>query len=243
MQTERHLDITLVEAIHQRQSIRAFRPTPVPKQRLMEIIETARHAPSWGNTQPWEFAVVTGEPLARIKKGFELASEKSNWNPDINPPENFPEPYDTRRREIGRKMLEIKGIAREDTVRRRWWALQTMQLFGAPAAIYIYTDRGYMLQGRTEPSNIWPAFDCGMVAQNIMLLAVGHGLGTIAEIRAVSYPNVLREVLGLPDSKVFVLGLAIGYPDMGDPINRYRSPKEPVDAFTKWYGFSEPSKR
>jgi nitroreductase len=85
--------------------------------------------------------------------------------------------------------------------------------------------------------NIWPVFDCGLVAENIMLLATRYGLGTIAQIQAVVYPDVLRKVLGIPDSKVIVLGIAVGYPDWDDPVNQFRSEREPLDNVSTWYGF------
>jgi nitroreductase len=40
-------------AIRSRRSVRAFSPDPVPKHLLMEIIDTARAAPSNFNSQPW----------------------------------------------------------------------------------------------------------------------------------------------------------------------------------------------
>lgn len=60
----------VVEAISERMSVRAFKHNPVSLDLLKQIIEQALRAPSWGNTQPWEFAIVTGEPLAQIQKGF-----------------------------------------------------------------------------------------------------------------------------------------------------------------------------
>ena len=58
------------EAINQRKSIRAFKPDPVPRDVLTKILEGAIRAPSWANTQPWEFAVATGKPLEEIRAGF-----------------------------------------------------------------------------------------------------------------------------------------------------------------------------
>ena len=52
-----------------RRSIRGFKPQPVPKQLIREVIEIAMRAPSSLNTQPWNFYVVTGEPLDRIRQG------------------------------------------------------------------------------------------------------------------------------------------------------------------------------
>ena len=224
----------IVEAINHRKSIRAFKPNSVPQEILKEVMELAVRAPSWANTQPWEFAVVSGTKLVEIRQAFVERVEEPR-NPDIPGPREFPEPYDTRRRVLGRKVLELKGISREDKEKRRWWQLQGLRLFEAPCVIYIYIDRSFYLQG--DGLNIWPIFDCGLVAENIMLLATKYGLGTIAQIQAVGYPVVLRTILGIPDSKLIVLGIAIGYPDWDDPVNELRSEREPLGNISTWHGF------
>ena len=110
-----------------------------------------------------------------------------------------------------------------------------MSLFEAPSAIYIYIDRSFYLQG--DSLNVWPIFDCGLIAENIMLLATKLGLGTTPQIQAVVYPDLLRKVLEIPYSKLIVLGIAIGYPDWDHPVNQFRSQRELLDKATKWYGF------
>jgi nitroreductase len=226
----------IIEAIDKRKSIRAFKSDPVPKETLKEIMELALRAPSWGNTQPWEFAIATGNKLEEIRQAFvEKAAKGAEDNPDIPRPREFPQPYDTRRRAVGRKVLELKGISREDKEKRTWWLLQGLRLFEASCVIYIYIDRSFYQQG--EGLNIWPLFDCGLVAENIMLLATEHGVGTIPQIQAVAYPDVLRKVLGIPDSKVIVLGIAVGYPDWDDPVNQLRSERDPLDNVSTWHGF------
>ena len=59
--------MTLQDAVKGRRSIRKYKPDAVPRILLQEILEAARWAPSWGNTQPWEFYVLTGKPLAEFK--------------------------------------------------------------------------------------------------------------------------------------------------------------------------------
>jgi nitroreductase len=47
-----------------RRSIRGYKPDPVPQKLIAEIIGlVAMRAPSSMNTQPWNFYVITGEPL------------------------------------------------------------------------------------------------------------------------------------------------------------------------------------
>jgi len=219
------------EAINQRKSIRAFKPDPVPQEVLAEIIELALRAPSWGNTQPWEFAVVSGRELEEIRKAFAEKEEVATL--DIARPQQYP--YETRSRALGTKLFELKGIRREDKERRRWWELQGLMHFGAPSVIYIYIDRSIYFQA--NGLNVWPIFDCGLVTENIILLAVRHGLGTIIQAQAVFFPDVLRKVLGIPDSKLIVIGIAIGYPNWDDPVNQFCTEREPLSNIVRWYGF------
>ena len=51
---------TLVQT---RRSIRGYKPDPVPRAVIEEIIGLAKAAPSSMNTQPWHVHVLTGAPL------------------------------------------------------------------------------------------------------------------------------------------------------------------------------------
>ena len=224
-----------IEAIQSRKSIRAFRSDPVPRSVLTKIMETALRAPSWSNTQPWQFAIVAGRQLEQIKQAFAEKSAEP-YNPDLASPTEYPEPYVSRSRTLGRKVLEVKGIRREEKEKRRWWHLQGLSLFGAPSVIYLYVDRAFYTLN--DKLNIWPIFDCGLVAENIMLMATNCGLGTTAQMQAVLYPDILRKILEIPDSKLMVMGIAIGYPDWDDPVNQFRSQREGLGNVARWYGFA-----
>ena len=224
----------IAEALHTRRSIRAFKPDPVPKRILKEIMELALRAPSWANTQPWEFALVGGNKLNEIRQAYTERSEEQA-NSDLKLPREFPEPYNSRRRTLASQLFEIKGIRREDKEKRRLWTLEGLRLFEAPNAIYIYIDRSFYFQGDTL--NLWPILDCGLISENIMLLATKYELGTVIQLQAVLYPDTLRKILEIPDSKLIVLGIAIGYPDWDDPINQFKSERAPLEEISKWYGF------
>lgn len=60
------------EVLEKRRSIRRYKDTPVPREKILKILEAARIAPSAGHRQPWHFVVV--EDKETIKK---LA--KSGW--------------------------------------------------------------------------------------------------------------------------------------------------------------------
>jgi acyl-CoA thioester hydrolase len=55
------------DAIERRVSWRAYQPTPVPQDKLMELLEAARLAPSACNQQPWRF---TGGSAIAVLQGF-----------------------------------------------------------------------------------------------------------------------------------------------------------------------------
>jgi nitroreductase len=226
--------VDIIEIVKLRKSIRVFKPDPVPREILQEVMELALRAPSWANTQPWEFAIVSGTKLDEIKQAFrEHRGEK--MNPDIGLPGKFPEPYNSRQRVLSRRDSEVLKKCGENSDIKEWQPVQGSKMYGAPCVIFIYTGRSLYLH--EDRVNGWPLFDCGLIAENIMLLAVNYGLGTVAAIQTVKYPDVLRRILGIPDSKLIVLGIPIGYPDWDHPINQMYSERELLDSVTQWYGF------
>lgn len=60
------------DLVLRRYSCRAYKPDPVPREMIMQIIEAARQAPSACNRQPWRFAVVTDQERRRkiVQNGF-----------------------------------------------------------------------------------------------------------------------------------------------------------------------------
>jgi nitroreductase len=216
------------EAIDQRKSIRAFKPDPVSIETLKKILEEAVRAPSWANTQPWEFAIATGKPLEDIRSIF-LEKSATSPSPDVPRPPEFPERYAARIRVLDK---QNRLVTQKDWESRR---VQNFRHFGAPAVIYLLTRRELYYQAKGL--NVWALYDCGAVAENIMLLATKYGLGTVVQAQAAAYPDVVRDVLSIPDSKIIFLGIAIGYPDWDNPINQFRTEREPLEDIATWHGF------
>lgn len=218
----------IIEAIRARKSLRAFKPDPVPHGVLVELMETCRHAPSWANTQPWEFAIIGGAVMEEVKRRLgDRAASGAKPNTDIPWPA-FPDPYMNRIRENGKKLFEVLGIGREDRQKRLAWSIKGARFFDAPNGIILYIDRAL-------PT--YSILDAGIILQTIMLAAEEYGLGTCPEVAVVIHPDILREVLGIPESKLIVLGVAIGYPDMGASVNKLRINREPLETFVTWHGF------
>jgi nitroreductase len=218
----------VVEAIRERKSVRAFKPDPVSQDMLRQIVEQALRAPSWANTQPWEFAIVTGKPLEEIQKGF-LERGEQEPHSEVARPYEFPEPYLSRIQALAPKNWTP---TKENMDFRR---IQNFRNYGAPAVIYLLVDRTIFYQ--SKGINVWSLYDCGSVVQNIMLLATNYGLGTVAQAQSVIYPDIIRKVVEIPESKLIALGIAIGYPDWDIPVTQSRTQREPLDEVAKWYGF------
>ena len=59
--------MNVIEAINERQSIRDYRDSPVPEDKLKRVLEAGRMAPSGGNRQEMKFVVVKDkETRARL---------------------------------------------------------------------------------------------------------------------------------------------------------------------------------
>lgn len=217
------------EAIRERRSIRAFKPDPVPLDLIKKIMEPALRAPSWANTQPWEFAVASGQPLKEIEEGFIKKGMQEPYS-EVARPYEYPEPYMARIRALQPK--DRKEMTEEDMEARM---LENFRHYGASTCIYLLVGKAFFAQ--EKGLNVWALYDSGAVMQNIMLLATSHGLGTIAQAQAVVYPDIIRRVLKIPPDKLIALGISIGYPDWDSPANKSRTAREPLDKIATFHGF------
>lgn len=60
--------MTLADLAAARRTHKAFGPEPVPRQTLVELLATARFAPTHHLNQPWRFRVLGPETLAALKR-------------------------------------------------------------------------------------------------------------------------------------------------------------------------------
>lgn len=221
----------LMEAIRARKSIRAFTRQKVEKTVLSAILDAACRAPSAMNTQPWEFLVLTGETLDQIRKAI---VQKLNNQEPMQPEHlvvGWPQDSVYRQRQVNlaKKLFKAMDIQREDKEKRAQWLERGFRFFDAPAAIVLLTDKALTEHG--------PLLDMGAVMQNICLAALHHGLGTCIEDQGTLYPEVLREMAGIPNTKRIIISIAIGHPDPDFPANQVVTDREPVENLTTWIGF------
>ena len=61
----------MIEAIYNRRSIRKYLDTPISKDDIIDIINSAMKAPSSKNRQPWKYIVIQGNAKTEMIKAFE----------------------------------------------------------------------------------------------------------------------------------------------------------------------------
>jgi nitroreductase len=221
----------LNEAVKRRKSIRGYKPDPVSKEVIEQILQLASRAPSAMNTQPWEFTVLTGDVLENIRRGnVELLNSGAPPSPELVvvdwPKESI---YRQRQVDLAKQLFQLMDIPREDKDKRAKWMERGFRYFDAPAAIIISVDRCLSESG--------PLLDIGAVIQTICLTALQFGLGTCIEDQGVDYPQPLRKYSRIPDSKRIIAAVAIGYPDWDFPANKVETEREPIKNVTTWLGF------
>jgi nitroreductase len=219
----------LEAAVRGRRSIRKFRPDPIPRKLLEDLLDTARWAPSWGNTQPWEIYVIAGEPMEAFRKAN--VASAANGEPlrnDVPMPEKWPEEMKVRYMDIGRSVVTSMGLKREDKEGRRQHQLNMAALFGAPCLIIVAVPRDVLVE--------YAMLDVGLLLQTIALTAHDQGLGTCIMASAVHYADLLRRHGGIPEDRRIIMGAAVGYPEHGAPINQFERQRAGLEACVKWVG-------
>jgi nitroreductase len=195
------------EAVRSRRAVRAFTDRPVPREALERVLGGAAWAPSGSNLQPWNIFVVTGAPLADLKKRCaERLAAGDTWDePEYEMyPTALKSPYQERRAEFGRQRYGALGIARDDWEARHRAAADNWAAFGAPAALFCYVDREMC-----RPQ--WS--DLGMYLQTVMLLLRAEGLHSCPQMAWAKLRRTVAEVLSPPEELMLFCGMSIGYED------------------------------
>jgi nitroreductase len=106
----------LFDIIKNRRTVRDFKPTPVPKEHILKILDMARSAPTSGNQQPWKFLVV--QDRAKLDR---LKVEAAGW---------FLAEYEKRRKPAPE---ELEGV-------RARMAATMGKVLSAPVYVAVLTD-------------------------------------------------------------------------------------------------------
>ena len=220
-------------AITSRRSVRAFLPTPVPRQTIEDILAVAARAPSGVNTQPWKVTVLTGQAKESLSQKIIAAHDANaaagSTGADVGEYDYYPTewapPYIERRRKIGWDLYGLLGIAKGDKPRMHAQHGRNYSFFGAPVGLIFTIDR-ILRQGS------W--LDYGMFLQNVMTAARGRGLDTCPQAAFIGFHKIIAEHLALPANEMVVCGMSLGHADESAPENKLVTEREPVAGFTRF---------
>ncbi|WP_047308698.1 nitroreductase [Rhodopseudomonas palustris] len=219
------------DVVRGRRSIRGYKPDPVPRELIEEILELAMRAPSSMNSQPWNFTVLTGEPLDRIRAGNterNLAGVPHSREFRIGQP--FAGSHRERQITVAKQLFSAMGIARDDQAKRQDWVLRGFRQFDAPVCIIITYDRVLSDSDDTP-------FDCGAVTNALVNAAWSRGLGAVINSQGIMQSPVVREHAGIADDQVIMKAIALGWPDDEFPANAVVSERKPVRDAARFVGF------
>ncbi|MFF3603659.1 nitroreductase [Streptomyces sp. NPDC002463] len=199
------------EAVDSRRAVRAFSDEPVPREMLERVLAAAARAPSSGNLQPWHVYVVTGEPLAGLKRratARALAEDPGDEREYPMYPADLTSPYPDRFSTAAAQRYTALGIERDDPERPRKIATLNSEAFGAPVVLFCYLDRA-MGPGQ------WG--DAGMYLQTVMLLLRAEGLHSCPQVMWTMYRETVAQTVGAGDGLALFCGVAVGYEKEGVP--------------------------
>lgn len=217
-------------AISSRRSIRAFRPDPVSQEQLQRLLEVSARAPSGTNMQPWQVHVLTDDALTAFTDKMQAAFAAPDTPKDAlykYYPDQFFEPYKSRRRKVGLDLYSLLGLGKEDGEGMFKQHRRNYAFFDAPVGL-IFT-----LDERLEVGSI---LDYGMFLQNIMIAARSLGLDTCPQAAFTPYGSTIQKFLGLEESQKIVCGMALGYADKTAIENTLETERAPLE---DWVTFHE----
>jgi coenzyme F420-0:L-glutamate ligase/coenzyme F420-1:gamma-L-glutamate ligase len=191
----------MAAAVGNRRTVRAFSRDPVPDALLRKGIDAAATAPAPHHTTPWRFAVV------RARRGLLLDAMAARWAADLRA-DGFDDAAVERR------------LTRGDVLR------------GAPELVVPLLVRdgshAYPDERRAAAEERMFVVAMGAAVQSLLVALAAEGLGSCWVSSTLFCPDVVREVLDLPEDHEPCGAVGIGWP-AADP-----APRPPRDggAFT-----------
>ena len=215
-------DMSLIDAVQARRSVRGFLDKEVPQEVMNRIFEIAQQAPSNCNVQPWKVYVASGELKERLKKQMsENTASGVKPNPDYDYCGDFENEYRIRQVECAVALYSKMGIERGDKEGRMRAVLRNFEFFDAPYIAFVGMDPKF---------GIPVALDVGMWAQTLMLTMVAFGLHSCPMGTMRNYPDLVREAFDIEDGTKILFGISFGYEDSSVPANETRTTRDAITA-------------
>jgi nitroreductase len=217
-------DVPLFDAIFNLRATRIYRKEPIPHDTLTKILRAATFACSSGNTQPWDFVVVTNDDSKRrlkaaLAKAFAIADGQRAQNAD---------------QLVDSSGRPITGHA----------AVENVDVVSAIVMVFWNPDRGIRFKDEYEEnpdgtlrplrpivggrgSSLFPA------CQNMVLAAQALGVQSLFTTFFDLIEPEVKEILGVPPRMFLESAIFLGYADE-DLKRPRRKPLETVAHLDQW---------
>lgn len=215
----------LLETIRQRRSVRSFLDTPVEKSTIESVLSDAANAPSAINMQPWEVHVVVGQEVKRLSKKLLKRFEERRITCGPGASQKLPEKFIDRARGAANGMDPLIQEMGSDF--KTFVNTGSLTFYGAPTVLFTFIDESFPRERLT---------DVGAFMGYVVLAAAGHGLATCPIGLVTLYDDEIKDALNIPETKKMVVSIAIGYPNLEAPINKFRSERAGLEEFVRWIG-------
>ena len=230
-----HNTVAVLDNLKTRWSCRVFKDDPVARGDIEILLDAANYAPSPMNTQPWEFIVLTADPLAQFRgavaEWLKAPQEKKKDEVGIMPEGDYytslPKHLTLRKKEhLERTAQQLDKIGM--TLKEAYPF--TFFCYNAPVVIVVVGDAVKRDRHGLEVHQGHAA-----AIQNILLAAhaMGYGACWIGDI--MRFGKHLSDHLKLDPMKEVVGAVALGYPDIESEVNAKRAPKRPPEI--DWRGY------
>jgi len=222
---------TIIEAITNRSSKRAYLPKAVERDIQEKILKAAAQTPSGANMQPWiTYAISNQDVLKNV--GDAIIAKMDTGVPHDQFIQYYPvkwvAPFKKRRIVTGAGLYKLMEVDRKDNdTRLKMWH-DNFRWFGAQTVFFVFTDK----------ANIDGAegalLDCGAYMQSIMLAAQEFGVDSCPQGSTTEFGKVVAEVLDIPDNLALLYSVVLGYADKEAKINTYQPERAPLEDTVKF---------
>ena len=210
---------TVLEALKNRSSKRAYTNKRIPKETLEKILGAAAMTPSGANMQPWvTYAISNEETLKSVGDAIIAKMDAGIQNDQFIQyyPVKWTNPYKKRRIVTGSGLYKLLEVDRKDNDTRIEMWKDNFRWFGAGTVIFVFTDK----------ANIDGAegvlLDCGAYMQSIMLAAQEFGIDSCPQGSTTEFGKVVASALNIPENLALLYSVVLGYEDKEAKINTYQ---------------------
>jgi len=210
---------TVLEALENRSSKRAYTDKKIPKETLEKILSAAGMTPSGANMQPWiSYAVSNSETLKKVGDAVIAKMDEGIQNDQFIQyyPVKWTNPFKKRRIVTGAGLYKLMEVDRKDNETRIQMWKDNFRWFGAQTVIFVFTDKANI------DGSQGVLIDTGAYMQSIMLAAQEFGIDSCPQGSTTEFGKVVAEALETPDNLALLYSVVLGYEDKEAKINSYQ---------------------